>query len=72
MHLFSDNKTAIVYSNYEKIAENGQRNSRIVVAPFTMDYQHLLLGNVIGCLTAIYDTEKVGKVYFQIIRMKII
>lgn len=65
LHLFSDNKTAIVYSNYEKIAENGQRNSRIVVAPFTMDYQHLLLGNVIGCLTAIYDTEKVGKVYFS-------
>jgi hypothetical protein len=30
-----------------------------------MDYQHLLLGNVIGCLTAIYDTEKVGKVYFS-------
>lgn len=65
LHLFSDNKTVIVYSNYEKIAENGQRNSRIVVAPFTMDYQHLLLGNVIGCLTAIYDTEKVGKVYFS-------
>lgn len=28
-------------------------------------YKQLLLGNVIGCLTAVYDTEKVGKVFFK-------
>lgn len=29
--------------------------------PATVDYEALLHGNVIGCLTAIYDTERVGK-----------
>ena len=24
-----------------------------------------MYGNVIGCLTAIYDTQKVGKIYFE-------
>ena len=55
---------AICFSNYEKMMENGERNNRIVKAPEWVTYKQLLLGNVIGCLTAVYDTEKVGKVYF--------
>lgn len=30
-----------------------------------MDYLLLLKGNCIGCLTAMYDTVKVGKVFFK-------
>lgn len=56
---------AICYCNYEKMTESGKRNNRIVRAPETVTYRQLLAGNVIGCLTAIYDTSKVGKVYFQ-------
>ena len=55
---------AICFSNYEKMAENGERNDRIIKAPERVTYKQLLLGNVIGCLTAVYDTEKVGKMYF--------
>ena len=55
---------AICFSNYEKMAESGERNNRIIRAPERVTYKQLLLGNVIGCLTAVYDTEKVGKVYF--------
>ncbi len=60
---FEDADTAIVYSNYEKISEKGEREQRIVTAPPQVSYKELLKGNVIGNLTGIYDTEKVGKVY---------
>ena len=61
--MFEDADTAIVYSNYEKINEDGERGQRIVTVPPQVSYMELLKGNVIGNLTGIYDTEKVGKVY---------
>lgn len=63
--LFKNKDTAIVFSNYEKMTEEGVRNQRIVIAPAKTDYKDLLCGNIIGCLTAIYDVLKVGKMYFE-------
>lgn len=63
--LFKDNRTAIVFSNYEKIDADGNRNNRIVSAPPYATYRSLLYGNVIGNLTGIYDTKKVGKIPIQ-------
>ena len=63
--LFKDNRTAIVFANYEKIDEAGNRDNRFVTAPPTATYRTLLYGNVIGNLTGIYDTSKVGKVIIQ-------
>lgn len=68
LKLFKDEKTAVVFSNYEKISETGERNQRIIIAPKETNYHNLLKGNVIGNLTGIYDTEKVGKVYCKDIR----
>lgn len=64
LSLFTKVNTGIVFSNYEKISEASKRNNRVVEAPITVDYKYLLRGNVIGCLTAVYDTTKVGKMYF--------
>jgi glycosyltransferase involved in cell wall biosynthesis len=63
--LFKDEKTAIVFSNYEKVSPGGGRSGRVVRAPATVNYRQLLKGNCIGNLTAIYDTEKTGKVSFR-------
>ncbi len=63
--LFEHPDTAIVYGNYEKMAENGERKGRIFTAPKQTTYTALLRGNVIGNLTGIYDTAKVGKKYFR-------
>lgn len=63
--LFENQETAIVFSNYEKITEEGERNQRFIIAPEITNYKKMLCGNVIGCLTAVYDTEKVGKMYFE-------
>lgn len=68
LKLFKDDKTAVAFSNYEKMNEAGERNQRIIIAPKETNYHNLLKGNVIGNLTGIYDTEKVGKVYCQDIR----
>lgn len=68
LKLFEDGETAIVYSNYEKISEEGERAERIIAAPLQVSYKELLKGNVIGNLTGIYDTQKVGKVYCQKVR----
>ena len=62
--LFEDERVAIVYSNYEKMDEDGHRAHRVVKAPAVATYRKLLSGNVIGNLTGIYDRKKVGKVEF--------
>lgn len=66
--LFRDNRTAVVYSDYEKIDEKGNRSARVVMAPPMLDYQKLLYSNYIGNLTGIFDVRKVGKNYFEQIR----
>ena len=68
LKLFNDEMTAVVYSNYEKINEEGIRNHRIITAPSKANYKNLLKGNVIGNLTGIYDLTKVGKIYCQNVR----
>lgn len=60
-----DNRTAVVFSDYEKIDENGRRSARVVSTPRKTSYQQLLYGNVIGNLTGIFDVRKVGKYYFK-------
>lgn len=65
LKMFEGGKIAIVYSNYEKISEEGVRAERIVTAPLLVSYRDLLKGNVIGNLTGVYDVKKVGKVYCQ-------
>ncbi|MBM6993653.1 MAG: glycosyltransferase [Prevotella sp.] len=62
LKLFADHGVAAVYSNYEKMAEDGKRSNRVVRAPESVSYDQLLYGNVIGNLTGIYDRNKVGTV----------
>ena len=62
---FSDEKTAVVFSNHEKINEQGERKNRLVVAPKAASYKELLKENIIRNSAGVYDTEKVGKVYLQ-------
>lgn len=66
--LFEQNNVAIVYANYEKITDDGIRSGRLIKAPIKTDYKNMLYENVIGCLTAVYDVKKVGKIYFPNVR----
>ncbi|PHM68334.1 glycosyltransferase [Xenorhabdus sp. KJ12.1] len=64
-----EKKCALSYSYYQKIDENNKLKSTIKAPKFT-NSKKLLFTNVIGCLTAIYDTNQVGKVYMPLIRKR--
>ena len=53
---------AFSFTSYRKIDEDGKflRNR---IAPSSLTYQDLLSTNHIGCLTACYDSDKLGKVF---------
>lgn len=51
----------MVFSNYKMMDEEGRLYNHPVVSPNTTNYSQLLKGNVMGCLTIMYDTQKVGK-----------
>jgi glycosyltransferase involved in cell wall biosynthesis len=65
MRLFAGGKTAVVFSDYEKISADGVRSGRVVRSPATVGYRELLKSNRIGNLTAVYDAGKTGKLFFQ-------
>ena len=52
---------AFSFSSYHFLTEDGVQTDT-VIAPAEVEYKQLLKGNVIACLTAIYDTNKIGKV----------
>ncbi len=56
---------AVAFSYYEKISEQGERAGRVIKSPAQVTYRQLLRGNVIGCLTGVYDAEKVGRIMLQ-------
>lgn len=64
-----DNKYALTYTAYNKIDQNGNV-TKCINPPSNVDYAELIKSNVIGCLTAVYDTELVGKVYMPLIRKR--
>ena len=62
LQVFENKKDAvIVFSNYKRMDVNGHVGRHVVKAPETTTYQQLLKSNVMGCLTVMYDTQKVGK-----------
>lgn len=51
------------FTAYKKIDAQGNVGHTIIQVPPTVSYGQLLKTNVIGCLTAMYDTRALGKMY---------
>lgn len=67
---FLQNKDlAFTYSSYQKMNEEGIKGG-IIKVPDEITYNDLLKTCSIGCLTAIYDTHKIGKIYMPEIRKR--
>lgn len=64
-----DNKYAFTYTQYQKIDMNGNLG-KIIQPPQCITYSELLKSNVIGCLTAVYDQEILGKMFMPVIRKR--
>jgi cellulose synthase/poly-beta-1,6-N-acetylglucosamine synthase-like glycosyltransferase len=61
---------ALSYSIYETMSEEGILHHKYIKPPLKISYNDLLKSNYIGCLTAIYDTQKVGKIYMPLINKR--
>lgn len=57
-----ENNIDLCYTGYEKINEQGKPFQKMKV-PLKISYKELLKTCYIGCLTAIYDTKNLGKIY---------
>lgn len=69
LQFMQEKHCALVYSSYMLMDEEGKENG-ISVCRHKLDFNQLKRDNEIGCLTAMYDTEKVGKMYMSSIRKR--
>lgn len=61
---------ALSYTGYEVMKENGERTGEVSTAAASLSYRDMLRYNKIGCLTAMYDTRQLGKVYMPELRKR--
>lgn len=64
-----NHKASFTYSSYITQDEN-QNPIGKVIAPSKISYKKILKNNYIGCLTAIYDTKSLGKIFMPDIRKR--
>jgi len=62
----NENNLSFTYSSYELIDEEGNDLGSFKTKE-KITYSEMLKTSSVGCLTAIYDTEKLGKVYMPLI-----
>ena len=64
--LFDDDRVAIAFSYYEKFSSNkSETTNRVIKSPKTVSFNSAIYGNPIGNLTGMYDTQKVGKIFYE-------
>jgi teichuronic acid biosynthesis glycosyltransferase TuaG len=64
------NNYAMTYTWYDKVDEAGNPLGKRANLPSKLSYEDMLKSNYIGCLTAMYDAKKLGKVYMPQIRKR--
>ena len=63
-----ENGYPLTYTHYTRF--NSVEELNVVTAPEYTTYKKLMYSNVIGCLTAVYDTQVLGKRYMPLIRKR--
>jgi cellulose synthase/poly-beta-1,6-N-acetylglucosamine synthase-like glycosyltransferase len=70
LRYFTETNAVMLFSDYDVVKGEESGVVRTVRGPDQVAYSDLLKGDPIGCLTAIYDTARVGKMYMPAIRMR--
>lgn len=65
LEFMQKNRVGFTYSYYNHIDEKGNQISVTNKLPEKVDYVSTMKSNKIGCLTAMYDVRKFGKVYMR-------
>jgi glycosyltransferase involved in cell wall biosynthesis len=63
------NDLAFTYSSYDVCNVEGEKIHTVIVPPY-ITYFSTLINNYIGCLTVVYDTHKIGKVFMPEIKKR--
>ena len=69
LRFLNDNQLDFTYSSYLTQDEDHKIIS-CIYAPNEITFKDILRNNYIGCLTAIYDTKRLGKIYMPHIRKR--
>lgn len=64
------NKVLFSFSSYDVINEKGEKQTTFIIPQTELSYHDLLKTCSIGCLTAIYNQEVLGKQYMKLIRKR--
>jgi glycosyltransferase involved in cell wall biosynthesis len=64
------NNFSITYTSYKIIEEDGTDTNKIIECKEKLDYNRMLYSNEIGCLTAIYNVDILGKVFMPNLRKR--
>lgn len=62
LNFMNENDLAFTYSSYDLIDDEG-KSLGIFITKKSINYKDMLKTCSVGCLTAIYDTQKLGKVF---------
>lgn len=69
INFMEKNNYLFSYTKYERINEKGEKLNLLSKIPKKLNYNYMLKINPIGCLTAIYNQEKLGKIYLPEIKI---
>ena len=64
------NNYNLTYTSYSIITNNSLKPKKNVLCKATLNYQQMLYSNKIGCLTAVYNSNNLGKIYMPEIRKR--
>ena len=64
------NNYSLTYTSYEIINEEGNLTNKIIKCKDKLDYNRMLYSNEIGCLTAMYNKNILGKIFMPEIRKR--
>ena len=64
IQFMKEKNASISCTEYTRVRENGEKINEVVIKP-EISYTDMLKNNYLGCLTVMYDVEKVGKRYFK-------
>ncbi|ARV13821.1 glycosyltransferase family 2 protein [Polaribacter sp. SA4-12] len=64
------NNYSLSYTSYEIINEEGNSTNKTIKCKDKLDYNRMLYSNEIGCLTAMYNKDVLGKIFMPKIRKR--
>ena len=64
INFMKEKNASISCTEYMRVRENGEKINEVVIKS-EISYTDMLKNNYLGCLTVMYDAEKIGKRYFK-------